>query len=390
VTLPTATADLSDSQNPSPQTPHKELLTDNNAPSRTDGPMARHAKMVDEVVLDAELLGLPQSTKNALDVCNVCMNYGDVSALSDITLSIPSGSITTLIGPNGAGKSSLVRAICGRRYIDAGTISIDGCAATKARARINLGVAPQSAALYPLLTARENLISFGRQAGMSAEQARLRIDHVLDLIGMTGRCDIQVNAMSGGMRQRVNIGAAIMHQPKLVVLDEPVSSLDPDGTRQINSLICRLRAEGFAILLITHDMDQAMSLSDQLLVLQQGRIAARGKPQDIVDLFCGTRINLFIETRDETRITDLGFKQCPERPGCWRKVVLDTSALSEEIPRLVNAGITLERLNIIPSHLGDVLAVLAKPPITTSSDENNGSNPSQGSGFGNISPRSGG
>lgn len=286
------------------------------------------------------------------------MAYGNHTALDNIKLSVPSGSITAIIGPNGAGKSSLVRAICGREKLTAGSITIYGTDAQASTARANLGVAPQTAALYPQLTARENLVSFARQAGLSLNAARTRAIEVLELIGMREHSDVRAQAMSGGMRQRVNIGAAVMHKPKLVILDEPVSSLDPGGTQQVNRLICRLRDENFGVLLITHDMDQAMHLPDDLVVLKDGRVTAYGRPDSIVSLFCGTRINLFLTTPDRSLAEQHGFRLCPERPGCWRKMVVDQSALSTEIPRLIEAGIALDRLNIVPSNLGDVLAAL--------------------------------
>ncbi|MEL6111278.1 MAG: ABC transporter ATP-binding protein [Pseudomonadota bacterium] len=303
--------------------------------------------------------GTDQSSAT-LTLSGVHMHYGAQAALSDISFSIKAGTISTMIGANGAGKSSLVRAICGRHPLTSGSVLIAGKNATERAARRHLGVAPQNAALYPALTARENLFSFARQSGMPARDARTRIEPVLSLIGMGEHGDKPVRTLSGGMRQRINIGAAIMHQPQLVILDEPVSSLDPDGTAQTNRLICRLREEGFGVLLITHDMDQAMTLTDQLVVLSGGYIVALGKPQDIVDIFCGTRINLFLTTPDTALADRFGFRLCPDRLGCWRKSVLDRAALSAEIPRLIEAGIAVDRLNIVPSHLGDVLSVLAK------------------------------
>ena len=295
---------------------------------------------------------------NALDISGLSMAYGNHTALHAITLSVASGSITAIIGPNGAGKSSMVRTICGRQPIKTGKISIYGMDAHARAARANLGVAPQTTALYPQLTARENLISFARQAGMSLSDARTRTHAVLDLIGMSDHDAVRAHAMSGGMRQRVNIGAAVMHSPKLVILDEPVSSLDPGGTQQVNRLICRLRDEGFGVLLITHDMDQALHLPDLLVVLQNGTIAASGQPHTIVEQFCGTQINLFLTTPDQMLAEHHGFRICPERPGCWRKTLADKAMLSTQIPRLIEAGIALDQLNIVSGNLGDVLAVL--------------------------------
>jgi len=327
------------------------LPTEPPAPSATDTLRENHPTPDDPACTD---------DPPALALTGVHMHYGGRAALNDISFSVKAGSISTVIGANGAGKSSMVRAICGRHPLTSGTILIAGTNAHSRAARRHLGVAPQSAALYPALTARENLVSFARQAGMRLGEARDRVEPVLDLTGMGSHGDKPVRALSGGMRQRINIGAAIMHRPRLVILDEPVSSLDPDGTAQTNRLICRLRDEGFGVLLITHDMDQAMTLTDELLVLDAGYIVARGKPQDIVDIFCGTRINLFLTTPDTALADRFGFRLCLDRPGCWRKSVLDRGALSAEIPRLIEAGIAVDRLNIVPSHLGDVLGVLAK------------------------------
>ncbi|MEO0879746.1 MAG: ABC transporter ATP-binding protein, partial [Pseudomonadota bacterium] len=228
----------------------------------------------------------------ALTVSNVSMAYGAHPALTDVSLSIAPGTLTALIGSNGAGKSSLVKAICGRAPIRSGTIEIAGVNAGARAARKALGVAPQRAALYDQLSAFENLVCFACQAGLKRDAARARAEEVLDLIDLKSARARRVCQISGGMRQRVNIGAAVAHHPRLVILDEPAASLDPAGVARINALIERLKSEGYAILLITHDMAQAAALADMIAVLEASRLIAYDCPKALIRRFCGEALTV--------------------------------------------------------------------------------------------------
>lgn len=290
---------------------------------------------------------------------DLSMAYGDHLALHAISFSIQPGEVVGVLGRNGAGKSSLVKAICGRHPIRSGAILINGQAVGARAARQHLGVAPQRSALYPYLTARENLICFARQMGLSKSDACIRADEILITTEMIDHADKRTDFLSGGMRQRINIGAAIVHNPRLVILDEPSAGLDPTGQTHINHLIKTLKEAGYAVMLITHDMLPAQDLCDQIVILQSGTIAAAGVPDDLIHDICGERINLYLSASANISARDHGFVTCTHKPGQWNKQVVRRSQLAGEINTLVTAGLDLHHLTIVPANLGDVLAELS-------------------------------
>ncbi len=292
----------------------------------------------------------------ALEVSGLRLDYGRLRALDDVSLATPCGGTAALIGPNGAGKSSLVRAICGRAAISKGTVRINGVDANSRAARRALGVAPQRAALYDQLTARENLINFARQAGAPIEAAVARAEVVLDLIGMAGAAHVRACRMSGGMRQRVNIGAAVMHEPALVILDEPTANLDPEGAAKVDALVGRLKSEGYGVLLITHDMDQARALADDVFILNAGRIIASGPPQEVIRELCGNGLILRFGCGDPAALRACGFRPETDCDGAWRLTVASDQEAAAAIAAIAAGGSGLSDLSIKPACLGDALA----------------------------------
>lgn len=296
------------------------------------------------------------SPTNALDVRQVSLTYGSFKALNKISLRVAPGSLAAVIGPNGAGKSSLVKAICGRADIDSGVIEISGVDSRRRAARLRLGVAPQRSALYAHMTAFENLACFGRQAGLSKVRANGRATAVLSMIGMDDDAGTLVSNMSGGMRQRINIAAAIVHEPALLILDEPAASLDPDGVQQINELIIMLKEGGYAVLLVTHDMNQAQVTSDQVIVLRRGEIVSAGPAQALISNACGEKVKLVIDRACAGELTANGFEQCPAQAHQCVKFLDCHSLIADEIASLQKKGVALHSLRIAMPDLNDVVA----------------------------------
>jgi ABC-2 type transport system ATP-binding protein len=212
-------------------------------------------------------------------------------ALRGVDLRLRPGEIYALLGPNGAGKTSLIRAICGRLRLDGGSVRLRGQdPARHPEARRRLGLVPQDIALYPELTARENLEVFGRLLGLSAREARSSASSALDTIGLADRADDRLGALSGGMRRRVNIAAGILHRPEVLLLDEPTVGVDPSAREGIHDLLRRLWKDGLAVLLTTHDLDQAEELAHRVGLLVDGRIRAEGSPETLIrETFGGSK-----------------------------------------------------------------------------------------------------
>ncbi|MEL6375352.1 MAG: ABC transporter ATP-binding protein, partial [Pseudomonadota bacterium] len=219
-----------------------------------------------------------------LAVHEATARYGRRVALNRVSLHIDAGDILVLLGPNGAGKSTLVKSIAGRLKLQAGSVHVVGRnPRTDKRARQASGFVPQQLALFDKLTAIENLKAFGRLMGLKGRDIHERALQTLEYVGLADRAHEQVGALSGGMKRRINIGAALMHQPQLVVLDEPTVGVDMKARRAIAALLRRLSARGIAILLTTHDMEEAEALADQVAILVGGEIKAHGKRAHLIE-----------------------------------------------------------------------------------------------------------
>jgi ABC-2 type transport system ATP-binding protein len=209
-------------------------------------------------------------------------SFGADRGLDGVDLRLERGEVYGLLGPNGAGKTSLVRALCGRLRLDAGSVRLLGRDPRDAEARRGLGLVPQQIALYPELTVAENLELLGRLAGLPAAEAGPAVKDALGWIGLADRAASLVGTLSGGQQRRVNLAAATLHRPAVLLLDEPTVGVDPAAREQIHERLRDLRARGIAILLATHDMDQAAELCSRIGILVDGRIRAEGTLAELV------------------------------------------------------------------------------------------------------------
>ncbi len=218
-----------------------------------------------------------------LSVAGLNVALGGKAVLQDINLSAHAGELVAILGPNGAGKSTLMRAISGQISPRRGKVRIAGGNPVSSRqARQAFGLVPQRIALYDKLTARENLMCFGAIMRVPARQARARAAELMEQVGLAHRMNEPVQRLSGGMRRRVNIAAALMHRPALLILDEPTVGLDFEAQMGIVQLLQALKAEGVAILLVTHHLEEAELLADRLAILVKGRIMALGMPAQLL------------------------------------------------------------------------------------------------------------
>ena len=202
--------------------------------------------------------------------------FGDVQAVNGISFRIAAGETYGLLGPNGAGKTTTISIVCGLLEPDAGAVEVAGAPMTtrSVAAKAAIGYVPQDLAIYPDLTAAENLRFFARLYGIPSAQARERVAEVLEVVGLADRGDDQAQTYSGGMKRRLNIGIGLLHRPRLLVLDEPTVGVDPQSRNAILESVERLAGEGMAVLYTTHYMEEAERLCDRIVIVDHGRVLA--------------------------------------------------------------------------------------------------------------------
>ncbi len=210
--------------------------------------------------------------------------FGPIQAVDEVGFTIAPGETYGLLGPNGAGKTTSISMIAGLLKPDAGDIQVAGETMTPraVKAKAAVGLVPQDLAIYPDLTARENLHFFGRLQGMSRSAVRQRAGEVLEVIGLTDRADDRASGFSGGMKRRLNIGIGLLHRPQLLILDEPTVGVDPQSRNAILGSVETLAEEGLAVLYTTHYMEEAERLCDRIAIVDQGRIVAEGTRRDLI------------------------------------------------------------------------------------------------------------
>ncbi|MEX2599900.1 MAG: ABC transporter ATP-binding protein, partial [Dehalococcoidia bacterium] len=212
--------------------------------------------------------------------------YGGLVAVGGVSFSIGHGETYGLLGPNGAGKTTTISIVCGLLQSDAGQVFVDGVELTpkSVGAKAAIGLVPQDIAVYPDLTGRENLQFFASLYGIRGKKAKARIDEVLDIIGLTDRAGDAAKEYSGGMKRRLNIGIGLLHQPKLLILDEPTVGVDPQSRNAILSAVAQLSDGGMAVLYTTHYMEEAERLCDRVGIIDGGKLQAEGTRSELVAL----------------------------------------------------------------------------------------------------------
>lgn len=236
---------------------------------------------------------------NAIEVKNLKKSFGDFQAVQDANFTAVSGEVLSLLGPNGAGKSTTISMLSGLLSPTAGDASIMGHSVMKepAAAKKSLGVVPQDIALYPDLSARENLVFWGKMYGLRGADLKQRVDEVLEIIGLADRQKDQVGKFSGGMKRRVNIGAALLHKPEVVIMDEPTVGIDPQSRRHILDNVKELNQQGMTVLYTTHYMEEAAELSHHIAIMDKGKVIAYGTHDELIKMVGEqTRIDLTLNT----------------------------------------------------------------------------------------------
>jgi ABC-2 type transport system ATP-binding protein len=218
-----------------------------------------------------------------LTVNNLVKKYGDLVAVKGISFEIQEDEIFSLLGPNGAGKTTTISVLSTLYAPTSGDATIAGHSVTKEPMAVRnlIGVVPQELALYDDLSARENLMFWGRMYGLAGRALRLRAAEVLEQIGLADRAKERVKAYSGGMKRRVNIGVGLLHKPKLLFMDEPTVGIDPQSRRAILDSVKDLNKQGMTVLYTTHYMEEAQELSDRVGIIDHGELIALGTQAEL-------------------------------------------------------------------------------------------------------------
>ena len=222
------------------------------------------------------------ASANALvEVRELRKRFGVLEALRGISFAVEPGEIFGLLGPNGAGKSTTVNILSGLCRPDSGTVRVAGFAPGNINAKRLLGVVPQELALYPELSAWENLSFFGQLYGMRGAQLRASVERALALVDLSARSRDSVEKYSGGMARRLNIAAAILHSPQVVLMDEPTVGLDPQNRQAILEMVREIAAGGASIVYSTHYMDEAEQLCDRIAIVDHGAVLVQGTLKEL-------------------------------------------------------------------------------------------------------------
>ena len=222
---------------------------------------------------------------NDIEVVSVTKRFEDMVAVDDLSMSVTKGEMFGLLGPNGAGKSTLTRMISGMLNPTSGTIKVGNYSIQDDSMKVKelLGVVPQDIVLYDYLNAKENLSFYGRLYGLSGKKLKDRIDELLKFTQLDEKAvKRHVSTYSGGMKRRVNIAAALLHEPQVILLDEPTAGLDPQNKHALWEIIQSLKKQGKTIVLTTHMMEEAEELCSRVAIMDHGKIIALGSPSQLV------------------------------------------------------------------------------------------------------------
>ncbi len=232
-----------------------------------------------------------------IEIRNLTKRFGELAADDDVSFEVNEGEIFGLLGPNGAGKSTLISMITTLLAPDSGEIIINGFNIKKQPKEVKklLGLVPQEIALYPTLTARENLVFWGRMYRLKGGLLNERVEAALELAGLKDRAGERIDKYSGGMKRRINIAAALLHRPKVLIMDEPTVGIDPQSRNHILETVLKLNSEGMTVIYTSHYMEEVEYLCSRIAIMDRGRVIASGSKEELRKLI-GDRDTINIES----------------------------------------------------------------------------------------------
>jgi ABC-2 type transport system ATP-binding protein len=244
-----------------------------------------------------------------LEVHKICKSYGNKQVLQDLSFAIRAGEVYGLLGPNGAGKTTMISILCGLIQAERGSVSLNDHKISGAT-RSLIGIAPQENIFYRSLTCEENLHFFGQLYGLNNQVCKKQAQYCLELVGLSDRAKSIAETLSGGMQRRLSMAIALVHQPKLVVLDEPTTGLDIEARYELWELIRKLRGQDTAILLTTHMLEEAERLCQRIGIIKHGILLAEGTLEELRKYVPAKEIAIICTPKEDlaiARAIELGF-----------------------------------------------------------------------------------
>jgi ABC-2 type transport system ATP-binding protein len=296
-----------------------------------------------------------------LVVRNAEKRFGAVRALAGASFELRRGELLGLLGPNGAGKTTMIKGIAGRTRLDSGEVVLLGRSLGPTDPRPEIGVVPQELALYKRLTARENLSAFGRLSGVSARAIRARVDWALEWSDLKERADEPTERFSGGMKRRLNIACSLLHEPSVVLLDEPTVGVDPQSRARIYEMLATLQRTGVSIVLTTHHLEEAEQRCERIVIIDRGVIVASGTVAELVRSSVGasTRVTITLAAPwPDGPVVPAG-AEIDESRRVMTAAVTDVGAgLTTLLGRLAAAGVRIVDVKLTGATLHDVFIAL--------------------------------
>jgi len=287
---------------------------------------------------------------------NLKKHYGTTVALDDVSFEVHKGQTFGLLGPNGAGKTTTIQLLCGLLKPDAGKITLDGKSDPGlVEVRMSLGVVPQALALYEELSALENLRFFGKIYGLSGQKLKDRVRDCLDIAGLAQRSKERVSKYSGGMKRRLNMVCSLLHDPPILLLDEPTVGVDPQSRNLIFDTIEDMRKAGRTIIYTTHYMEEAQRLCDRVAIIDHGRILDMDSVENLITKHGGPS---HIEAEFEEKLFDVikikPFVDDKNMQSEGTKIRFQTGRPMESLAKLNSSGVRFLSLKVQTANLEDV------------------------------------
>lgn len=263
--------------------------------------------------------------KHAIEIEHLSKSFGEVKAVQDLSFHVKEGQLFAFLGINGAGKSTTISIMCGQQSKDQGTVVIDGKDIDRHMdgVREELGVVFQGSVLDKGLSVRDNLKSRAALYGITGRAFDQRLSELAEMLDFSGLLKRTVGKLSGGQRRRIDIARALLHEPRILILDEPTTGLDPQTRRLLWDVVTDLRKrEGMTVFLTTHYMEEAAD-ADYVVILDSGKIAAEGTPLELKNAYTGDFITLYGVSEEQTEALSLPYEKVPD---AYRIAVPDTAA----------------------------------------------------------------
>ncbi|WP_286058853.1 ABC transporter ATP-binding protein [Bacillus mojavensis] len=290
---------------------------------------------------------------------NIKKAYGKKTIVKGISFSLKKGESFGLLGPNGAGKSTTISMISGLVPLDGGEITVGGYVIGKDtnKAKQKIGIVPQEIALYPTLTAQENLVFWGKMYGLTHGEAKKRSAEVLEYVGLTERAKEKIETFSGGMKRRINIGTALMHKPELLIMDEPTVGIDPQSRNHILETVKQLNETGMTVIYTSHYMEEVEYLCDRIGIIDQGEMIAIGTKTDLCSRLGGDTIIQMTVSR-----TDEGFLSAVRSLAHVNDVTVSESELKIEVAAAHHEKVVTSLLTEAAAHQTNLLSLQVQEP----------------------------